>query len=212
MFTALKNAFVSQANALAANVYANAGEAAVSASNAAASEATASAASSSAAASAGAPAWVSGTSYILGFVAWSPVNRLLYRRIVAGAGTTDPSADGINWALHGAGYIGVPQNSQSAAYTLTLADTGRHIYHPSADTTARTITIPANASVAFPVGTAITLINDTSAGVLTIAITTDTLVFAGAGATGSRTLAANGMATLLKVGATRWLISGVGLT
>lgn len=104
------------------------------------------------------------------------------------------------------------QNSQSAAYTLVLADSGKHIYHPSADTTARTWTIPANGSVAFPVGTAITFVNDTSAGVITIAITTDTLVLAGAGTTGSRTLAAGGVATAVKVTSTRWIISGTGLT
>lgn len=93
-----------------------------------------------------------------------------------------------------------------------LADSGKHIYHPSADTTARTWTIPANSSVAYPIGTAITFVNDTSAGVITIAITTDTLVLAGAGTTGSRTLAANGIATAIKVTSTRWLISGTNLT
>ena len=62
------------------------------------------------------------------------------------------------------------------------------------------------------VGTAITLINDSSAGAITIAITSDTLVLAGTGSTGSRTLAANGDATLLKIGATRWRINGTGLT
>lgn len=110
------------------------------------------------------------------------------------------------------GYLNIPQNSQSAAYTLVLADAGKHIYHPSADTTARTWTIPANSSVAFPVGTAITFVNDTSAGTITIAITSDTLVLAGAGTTGSRTLAANGMATAIKITSTRWMISGSGLT
>jgi hypothetical protein len=110
------------------------------------------------------------------------------------------------------GFRELPQNSQSAAYTLVAGDAGKHIYHPSADTTARIWTIPANASVAFPVGTAITLVNDLSAGVITIAITSDTLVFAPDGTTGSRTLAAAGMATILKVAATRWMISGTGLT
>lgn len=43
--------------------------------------------------------WVSGTSYTQGQVAWSPVDFQSYRRKVAGAGTTDPSADGANWAL-----------------------------------------------------------------------------------------------------------------
>lgn len=106
----------------------------------------------------------------------------------------------------------IPQRSVSAATSFALTDKGGHVYHPSADTTARTWTIPANASVAFPVGTAITIVNDTSAGALTIAITTDTLVWQPTGGTGSRTLAANGSATLLKVTSTRWIITGVGLT
>lgn len=118
------------------------------------------------------------------------------------------TADGTN----GIGYKNIPQNSQSVAYTLVLWDSGKHIYHPSADTTARTFTIPANASVAYPIGTAITFVNDTSAGTLTIAITTDTLVLAGAGTTGSRTLTANGIATAIKVTSTRWIISGTNLT
>jgi len=106
----------------------------------------------------------------------------------------------------------IPQNSQSAAYTLVLTDAGKHILHPSADTTARTFTIPANGSVAFPIGTAITFVNQNAAGVITIAITTDTMRLAGAGTTGSRTLAANGIATALKITSTEWIISGVGLT
>jgi hypothetical protein len=118
---------------------------------------------------------------------------------------TNPSVDSV-------GYLGVPQNSKSAAYTTVLTDAGKHIYHPGADTTARTWTIDSNANVAYPIGTALTFINDTSAGVITIAITSDTLVLAGAGTTGSRTLAASGIATAIKVAATRWMISGTNLT
>jgi hypothetical protein len=110
------------------------------------------------------------------------------------------------------GFRNIPQNSRSAAYTLVAADSGKHILHPSADTTARTFTIPANGSVAYPVGTAITFINQNGAGVVTIAITTDTMRLAGAGTTGSRTLAANGVATAIKVTSTEWIISGTGLT
>jgi hypothetical protein len=110
------------------------------------------------------------------------------------------------------GFRNIPQNSQSAAYTLVLADSGKHILHPTADTTARTFTIPANSSVAFPIGTAITFINQNGAGVVTIAITTDTMRLSPAGTTGSRTLAANGSATCIKITATEWLISGSGLT
>jgi hypothetical protein len=110
------------------------------------------------------------------------------------------------------GYLNIPQNSQSAAYTLVLADSGKHILHPSADTTARTFTIPANGSVAFPIGTAITFVNQNGAGTITIDITTDTMRLAGTGATGSRTLTANGTATALKITATEWIISGVNLS
>lgn len=110
------------------------------------------------------------------------------------------------------GYLIIPQNSQSTDYTLVADDSGKHILHPSADTTARTFTIPANSSVAYPVGTAITFVNQNGAGVVTIAITTDTMRLAGAGTTGSRTLAANGVATAIKITSTEWIISGVNLT
>lgn len=106
----------------------------------------------------------------------------------------------------------IRQNSQSAAYTTVLTDGGKHILHPSADATARIFTIDSNANVAYTIGTAITFVNQDSAGVITIAITTDTMRLAGAGTTGSRTLAANGLATALKITATEWIISGTGLT
>lgn len=124
-----------------------------------------------------------------------------------GAGTKT-----IRCSLPSDGLNQVPQNSQSGAYTLVLGDAGRNVIHPSADTTARTFTIPANSSVAYPIGTAITFVNQNGAGVLTIAITTDTLRLAGAGTTGSRTLAANGIATALKLTATEWIIAGTGLS
>ena len=69
-----------------------------------------------------------------------------------------------------------------------------------------------NASVAFVIGTTITFINQNAGGTITIAITSDTMRLAGAGTTGSRSLAANGIATAVKVTSTEWLISGTGLT
>lgn len=41
--------------------------------------------------------WISGTTYAIGDVTWSPITFYAYRRKTAGAGTTDPSADGTNW-------------------------------------------------------------------------------------------------------------------
>ena len=115
-------------------------------------------------------------------------------------------------AAQNIGYLNIPQNSKSAAYTTVLSDAGKHIFHPSADTTARTWTIDSNANVAYPVGTAITFVNQNGAGVITIAITSDTMRLAGAGTTGNRTLAANGIATAVKIASTEWIISGTGLT
>ena len=113
------------------------------------------------------------------------------------------------------GFRNLPVNSQSAAYTTVLADSGKIIFHPSSDTNARTFTIPAASSVAYPIGTALSFINLT-ANVVTIAITTDTMYLSSAGTTGSRSLAQYGSATAIKVSGLSssgiWLISGSGLT
>lgn len=111
-------------------------------------------------------------------------------------GTTQPTTAAI-----------APVNSQAAGYTCVYSDMGKCIYASSAGT----FTIPANASVAYPTGTAITFIN-MNAGSCTIAITTDTMYLGGTGTTGSRTLAQYGIATAIKMTATTWLISGAGLT
>jgi hypothetical protein len=106
------------------------------------------------------------------------------------------------------GYIGLPQTILSTGgLTLSAAHAGDHIYVTGA---SQTITIPANASVPFEIGTTVVLINANVTS--TIAITTDTLRLAGTANTGARTLAAYGMATLVKVDATTWIASGNGLT
>ena len=116
------------------------------------------------------------------------------------------TADGTN----GVGYINVPQNAQTGSYTLVAGDAGKHIYHAAAAAVA-TYTIPANGSVAYAIGTAVTFIN-MSTNAVTIAITTDTLYLGGTGTTGSRTLALYGVATAVKMTSTTWVITGSGLT
>lgn len=106
----------------------------------------------------------------------------------------------------------IPQVVKTVNYTTIATDAGKHILHPSADVTARSFNIAANSSVPYEVGSAITFVNQNGAGSLTIGIDTDTMRLAGSGATGNRTLAPNGMATALKIGATEWIISGTGLT
>ena len=119
---------------------------------------------------------------------------------------TNCTADGTN----AVGYLTIPQNAQTGSYTLVLADSGKSIFHAAA-AGAATYTIPANGSVAYPLGTTVTFIN-MSANAVTIDITTDTLYFAGTGATGSRTLALYGVVTATKMTSTTWIISGSGLT
>src|SRR5512139_821262 len=133
-------------------------------------------------------------------------------------------SDGVNWNPGGPGayvYSGgswirlgvrTPLTTKSVNYTLGPEDAESQILHPSADVSARTWTIPADATTAFAVGTKITFINQNGAGVLTIAINLDTMRLEGPGTTGARTLAANGIAHARKITTTEWIIEGVGLT
>ena len=111
------------------------------------------------------------------------------------------------------GYLGLPQSATATTATLAIGDAGKHIY---VTTTGQTITIPAASSVAYPIGTTITFIAGSSATTVSIAIASDTLRLAGSTNTGTRTLAANGMATAVKVAGTSsagvWYINGTGLT
>lgn len=116
------------------------------------------------------------------------------------------------WGVYGEAPRARRINSQSAAYGFLAADVDTIVLHPAADTSARTFTIPANGSVAYPLGTQLMVINENGAGVVTIAITTDTMRLAGAGTTGSRSLAANGIARATKITSTSWIIEGTGLT
>jgi len=109
------------------------------------------------------------------------------------------------------GYLNIPQNSQSTAYTTVLADAGTTIFHPASDANARTFTIAANASVAYTLGTVIQFIN-MSASNVTIAINSDTLTWASGGTSGSRTLAQYGVANCIKIGTTQWLLTGTNVT
>ena len=134
-----------------------------------------------------------------------------------GAGGTPSSLVGTNISGTGASFTAgaatkaaVPLSSKSAAYTTVLGDANTTILHPVGDNNARTFTIDSNANVAYPVGTMITFVNRINT--VTIAITTDTMYLAGAGTTGSRTLAAYGVAVATKTDTTEWVISGTGLT
>lgn len=101
-------------------------------------------------------------------------------------------------------------NNQSQNYTTVAGDANNVVRHPSTDNNARTFTIDSNANVPYAIGTSISFENE--ANTLTIAITSDTMTLAGGTSTGSRTLAAYGMATAVKMTSTTWIIVGVNLT
>lgn len=127
---------------------------------------------------------------------------------VTGAVTLNGVLTTDNTTADEAGFKGMPQNVQSSNYTCVLADAGKHIL---AQSSLAQITIPANASVAYPIGTVLTFLNGTG-GNITIAINTDSLLLAGTSSTGSRTLANIGLATALKHATTGWTITGTGLS
>lgn len=96
----------------------------------------------------------------------------------------------------------------SGAYTTLAGDSG--IMHQS---TAATVTIPAYSSVPYRMMHAITLINYIGAGNLSVTVaTSDTLINAADGATGTRVIGAPGIATLTHISPTEWLISGTGIS
>jgi len=134
-------------------------------------------------------------------------SRLLYATgfdAVLGSGNLNPSS------VYSVGYRGTPIKAGDSAYNFALHDAGCRVYHN--EVTARTWTIPANASVAFPIGSVIVLDNtgnSGAAGAITLSITSDTLRRGdGISGTGSRTIAAGQVAVICKVSATEWVITG----
>lgn len=89
--------FATEANALASAVNADEIAAAASAAAAAASETAAAASAEAAENASNASVWVSGTTYAIGDVRFSPIDFKSYRRKTNGGGTTDPSLDIANW-------------------------------------------------------------------------------------------------------------------
>jgi len=107
------------------------------------------------------------------------------------------------------GYLSAPQaHNSSGNYTLVIGDAGDHVYFTGGSTAI--LTVPTNASVAFPIGTTILAVNNNS-GALTISGAGVTFQLAN-GATGNRTVATKGLATLLKVATDTWYVSGAGVT
>jgi len=125
-------------------------------------------AAAAASASANASIWVSGQTYEIGVVRFSPINFLSYRRKTAGAGTTDPSLDATNWALvAGTGDVTLTgiqtlTNKTIEAGTFTngyteevaTANTGTAYTIDLAGGSVQILTLTGNCTFTFPTATA----------------------------------------------------------
>jgi hypothetical protein len=98
----------------------------------------------------------------------------------------------------------IPQNAQTSAYVLVLADVGKHI-----SITTGGVTVPEDI---FAIGDNITIFNNSASNQTITQGTGTTLRAGGSTATGNRTLAAYGVATILCVSADVFVITGTGLT
>lgn len=166
--------------------------------------------------------WSAGEGYIDSFdhtaAQWRPANlrasvvRIYCGNVLVATGTSD----GVNFpqeasvGSYAIGYRDTPQNAQNGAYTLALSDRGKHIY--SKNVGAQAISVPANSSVALPIGATIPIVNRGSSPITVAPAGGVTLRLAGTTSDGDRTIAINGVGTLLKVETDLWFISGAGVS
>ena len=118
------------------------------------------------------------------------------------------SGDVLSAAMYN-GLVAFTLNSQTGTtYTPVLTDQYQVLIITS-NASAKTVSIPTNASVAFPTGTAITFLN-TGAGALTInAVTSGTTTITSAGATSSApTVGQYKSAVAIKTATDAWTIVG----
>jgi len=100
----------------------------------------------------------------------------------------------------------LPINTQNTGYTLTANDAGNVV-----NMTTGNVTVPASV-FATPFGQAITIFNNQNSSNAIVQGSGVTLRLAGTAATGNRTLARYGLATVVCVSANTFVISGAGLT
>jgi len=107
------------------------------------------------------------------------------------------------------GMVAFTINAQSGG-TYTLASTDQYqVLVQTTSASTKTVSIPTDASYAFPTGTAITILN-TGAGLLTInAVTSGTTTVTSAGTTpAAPTVAQYKTAVAIKLSANNWVICG----
>lgn len=109
------------------------------------------------------------------------------------------------------GWLDIPANAQNGTYTLLAADRGKRIY--SKNVAGQTINIPTAATANAPQPDSAIMIRNRGTNPISVVPAGGvTLLLAGSAATGTRTVAANGMATLIHEETNVWVISGPGVS
>lgn len=98
----------------------------------------------------------------------------------------------------------IPQNAKTSAYVLTATDTGKHI-----SITTGGITIPSGVFIA---GDVVSIYNKSGTNQTITSSGGVTVRQAGSANTGNRTLAQYGLATVLCVDVSEFVVSGAGIT
>jgi hypothetical protein len=136
--------------------------------------------------------------------------------VVGSVSATDPEGEPLtnsivtgNTAGFAIGYRDIPQLSFAANTTIATTDAGKHYYSTSASDLI--LTIANNASQAFAVGAAITIVNQGTGNITVVQGSGVTLYLSGNTTSGNRNVTTFGMATLLKVATDTWFINGSGI-
>jgi hypothetical protein len=106
--------------------------------------------------------------------------------------------------LYGFGFRTMPQSDNTSG-TLVLSDSAKHLYLTG------NVTVPPNSSVAFEIGTVISVVSNATAIVIQ-AGSGVTLKLANSTSTGNRSVASNGVATMIKVATDTWYVFGLGVS
>jgi hypothetical protein len=122
----------------------------------------------------------------------------------AGAGFSGSISDGGSNS-YAVGYKEVPQSATTSG-NLVLTDSAKHLYVSTG------VTVPPNSTVAFAVGTVVTIINSSASAITITQGVGVTVRQTGTTNTGNRTLTGYGMCSAVKVATDTWYISGGGLT
>jgi hypothetical protein len=149
------------------------------------------------------PAKLAGWTGVPTALGYTPLNK-------AGDTATNLALAATSLAVASAGYLGLPVNEEDAAYTFTLSDAGKMVRGNNAS--AMAWTIPPNSSVAFPIGTAITVRN-VGAGTITLTRGSGVTQYLAGGST-SKDVALTqwGLATLIQEAANSWVVAGNGIS